>query len=147
MRGGVNPLGRPRTDLTGQRFGRLLVLEYASTQRRPNWQATFWRCRCDCGTVKLVTSNHFRKGATRSCGCLRRESSRAHGRAVWPRGPGHPMFKGHSKDGYRRVWVGEGKGGHAESERGEFVDQARGGDPPERFEELDEWNARRVRCP
>lgn len=54
-------------DLTGQRFGRLLVLrrDSASTMR--------WSCRCDCGTVKSIYSGALRGGVTTSCGCYRRE--------------------------------------------------------------------------
>lgn len=62
-------MGNP-IDLTGQRFGRLVVLESfeSFTNRR-----MVWRCQCDCGNVKHVATNHLRDGATTSCGCLRTE--------------------------------------------------------------------------
>ena len=34
-------------DLTGQRFGKLVVLEYDGTSKR---RESLWRCACDCGT-------------------------------------------------------------------------------------------------
>lgn len=55
-------------DLTGRRFGRLVVIE--RTGRR-------WSCRCDCGNTKTLPGDRLRSGETRSCGCLRREVSSA----------------------------------------------------------------------
>lgn len=55
-----------RLDLTGQKFGRLTVVEfYRSNQRCP-----VWRCRCDCGNEAYVSTEHLRSGTTKSCGCL-----------------------------------------------------------------------------
>ena len=58
--------GMPKlTDLPGRRFGRLVAVERVGTRLgHPEW-----RCRCDCGSECVVTSNALRKG----CGCLRRE--------------------------------------------------------------------------
>ncbi len=57
-------------DLTGQRFGRWLVLERGGQL----WPQTTWRCRCDCGQVKdAVLYANLVSGQSRSCGCLRSE--------------------------------------------------------------------------
>lgn len=70
-----------RLDLTGQRFGRLTVLEEAEPRRHPNGKTERrWRCRCDCGTVCEVAQGQLRSGGTRSCGCVRRETSAAKAR-------------------------------------------------------------------
>ena len=61
-----------RKDLTGNRFGRLTVL---SVHHRLHPQT--WRCRCDCGVATTVLRRDLQQGRTRSCGCLRREASRA----------------------------------------------------------------------
>ena len=57
-------------DLTGQTFGRLLVLERsfhkASIRAR-------WLCKCNCGNTLIVRSGELRSGGTKSCGCLREE--------------------------------------------------------------------------
>lgn len=37
----------------------------------------FWVCRCDCGTVKEIDGGCLRRGTTRSCGCLFRETTAA----------------------------------------------------------------------
>lgn len=56
-------------DLTGQRFGRLLVTGAAP----PGASGPRWACACDCGQHKTVLQGSLRCGETRSCGCLRRE--------------------------------------------------------------------------
>lgn len=63
---------RDRIDLTGRRFGRLVVLGYGVGDDFGRW-----RCVCDCGEERLVYGSPLRRGATRSCGCLARESARA----------------------------------------------------------------------
>ncbi len=57
-----------RRDLTGQRFGRLLVVKGLPHMR--------CLCQCDCGTTKEIRRQHLVSGKTRSCGCLRREFER-----------------------------------------------------------------------
>ena len=54
-------------DLTGQRFGRLVVLERAENNMH---RKTQWKCRCDCGNERVIEGNSLRRGVTKSCGCL-----------------------------------------------------------------------------
>lgn len=71
--------------LTGQRFGRLLVLGLIEYVRR-----TTWLCLCDCGTAKPVASNELIQGDALSCGCLQKERTsqarRTHGETANPKG-------------------------------------------------------------
>ena len=57
-------------DLTGQTFGRLLVLErsFHKASKRARWL-----CKCNCGNTLIVRSGELRSGGTKSCGCLREE--------------------------------------------------------------------------
>lgn len=56
-------------DLTGQKYGRLSVIN-----RAPNKNGRVaWNCICDCGTKKVVTSHDLRSGNTKSCGCYFRD--------------------------------------------------------------------------
>lgn len=60
----------------GQRFGRLVVVEYMGIQsKRPYYR--LWKCRCDCGKEKITTARALVAGHTRSCGCLFKETLRA----------------------------------------------------------------------
>lgn len=61
-------------DLTGKRFGRLVVLERAEDHKYPGGQkATQFLCQCDCGNTIIVMARSLRDGKTQSCGCFRRE--------------------------------------------------------------------------
>ena len=55
-----------KIDLTGQKFGRLTVLEDVGRKNR----GVIWRCLCECGTIKDIKSGSLQSGATKSCGCL-----------------------------------------------------------------------------
>jgi hypothetical protein len=57
-------------DLTGQRFGRFLVIK--QLDKRKNKQI-MWLCKCDCGKEKEVRGNILRRGQSKSCGCFQRE--------------------------------------------------------------------------
>jgi hypothetical protein len=61
-------------NLTGNRYGRLTVLRRAHLMH--SHSKSVWRCICDCGAVTEVRSDLLRRGKTRSCGCLFRESAR-----------------------------------------------------------------------
>ena len=63
----IQSLPRQVENLTGRRFGRLVVVEFAGVRDR---KAT-WLCHCDCGNSHIVRSNCLKKGATKSCGCLK----------------------------------------------------------------------------
>ena len=54
-------------DLTGQRFGRLVV-EGLLPQRQGGQRV--WQCRCDCGRLHRATTGGLRSGGVKSCGCL-----------------------------------------------------------------------------
>ena len=56
-------------DLTGQRFGRLTVVERAENKK----DRVMWRCRCDCGNEHIVRANSLVTGRCKSCGCLQKE--------------------------------------------------------------------------
>jgi len=64
-----------RKDLTGKRYGRLIVL--GLTERRTKSGNAVWLCKCDCGTEKEVSTDKLTNGNTRSCGCLARDITRA----------------------------------------------------------------------
>lgn len=55
-----------RIDLTGQRFGRLVVQRQAPPRRE-----TMWWCLCDCGNEVQVVASNLRRADTVSCGCYR----------------------------------------------------------------------------
>jgi len=54
-------------DLKGQRFGKLQVIE--NNGKRSSNGSVIWKCKCDCGNVKAISSQNLRSGGTISCGC------------------------------------------------------------------------------
>ena len=60
-------MGRQLINLTGQRFGKLVVISRSSTKGGP----VRWLCQCDCGQQCEIYSVNLRSGATQSCGCLK----------------------------------------------------------------------------
>lgn len=73
-------------DLTGKRFGRLVVIRREGYKRRGKVNKVAWLCECDCGTRKVIVGEDLRTGITKGCGCLEsknrlelRERSKTHG--------------------------------------------------------------------
>ncbi len=62
-----------KSDLTGQCFGKLTVLE-----KMPNKQDRYylWRCRCDCGGEILVNTKRLKQGKITNCGCVPKKNAR-----------------------------------------------------------------------
>ena len=67
------------TNLTGQIFGRLLVIGRPPQAPNPNPRASRharWECLCECDgrmTLHTIRADHLLSGHTQSCGCLLQE--------------------------------------------------------------------------
>lgn len=81
-----------KSDLTGQRFTRLVVVEQRGfvLQGRANGSSRqsrrkLWLCRCDCGNEVVLTTNALTRGNSKSCGCLKIDTAgdarRTHGQS------------------------------------------------------------------
>ena len=57
-------------DLSGQKFGKLTVLERANPNQKGGAR---WLCQCECGQTTTVDSYSLRSGHTKSCGCIHGE--------------------------------------------------------------------------
>jgi len=64
-------------DLTGQKYGRLTVLE--KLLLRDKHKKVVWKCLCDCGKTTNVNTKNIRTGNTTSCGCYHKELITKHG--------------------------------------------------------------------
>lgn len=79
-------------DLTGRRFGKLVVLE-----RQGNiGKHSAWMCLCDCGKTKIVRSDHLIYGRTVSCGCYENDC----------RNQGNNFIHGGKRTRLYRIWCG-----------------------------------------
>ena len=82
--------------LIGKVFGRFTVIKFSHRNKGP-----FWLCRCICGVEKTVLHNHLISGATKSCGCYRKETSRHSHKMSYP----YTIKHHHSKTRLYRIWV------------------------------------------
>lgn len=56
---------------SGQRYGRLVILEIISHPKNPKA-----KCKCDCGRITVTQIGALGNGHTKSCGCLSKELKR-----------------------------------------------------------------------
>jgi len=60
-----------KTWLIGSNFGRWVVIGPSVIKN----MSIHWWCKCECGSETYVSQSNLFKGASRSCGCLKRELS------------------------------------------------------------------------
>lgn len=60
-------------DLTNQPFGRLIARECVGSRNGRR----LWRCDCACGGTLTIEAGFLRYGRTRSCGCLKGDTTAA----------------------------------------------------------------------
>jgi len=60
-------MGQQLTEIRGERFGRLVVVQRSAVDPEQ------WICRCDCGQEAHVLGSNLRFGLTKSCGCYARD--------------------------------------------------------------------------
>lgn len=64
-------LPRQAHDLTGKRYGKLLVVSFSHSD-----QGCWWNVRCDCGSEKAVYAANLKRDGTKSCGCSHVDNAR-----------------------------------------------------------------------
>lgn len=70
----------------GQKFNRWTILEKAPSIKHGKTLRRAWYCKCECGTVRAVSSGDLTSGRSASCGCFQREG-------VKQRSTKHGMYK------------------------------------------------------
>lgn len=90
-------MGRPVIDMTGEKFGRLVVIRFHHRDRHDTW----WLCKCECGKEKSIRRSVMKRGDTVSCGCYARENAREKNRK-YPVSNGKTKFCGGCKR-FRRI--------------------------------------------
>ena len=66
-------------DIAGQRYSKLLALEFAGYKTLSHCRKSLWRCRCDCGNEVIVAYVHLVAADTKSCGCIVGKHKTTHG--------------------------------------------------------------------
>lgn len=65
-------MSKIREDLTGKQFGAWIVLE--DTEQVTKDRDRYWLCQCECGKIKKVRGSSLKKGTSKSCGCIRKDT-------------------------------------------------------------------------
>jgi len=117
-------------DLTGKRFGRLVVTHLEGRKEDRRDRPLLWACDCECGKKALVVSKDLMSGDTKSCGCYLeeyfeksnqrfREEYQTHGlsgtkeHSAWKRikarvfNKNHPDYEVYSKVGMSRSFAND----------------------------------------
>lgn len=73
-----SPTSKPKLPpmAAGQRYGRLVAIEFAYRHNPGRHGRTFWKFLCDCGKEHVADMRGVRKGRARSCGCFHKENAR-----------------------------------------------------------------------
>lgn len=73
----ISPLTGKRSiiDLTGQRFGKLVIVALDGIRvvqgSGRTYSRAYWLCQCDCGESIAIRGDGLTSSGTRSCGCIR----------------------------------------------------------------------------
>lgn len=70
-RGACLNCAKNKKDITGQKFGKLTVIERAGSDK----VQSLWRCKCECGNEIIVKMGELKVGRATSCGCSKRDTS------------------------------------------------------------------------
>lgn len=93
-----------RKDISGIRFGRLVVVSYIDISDGVGR----WICDCDCGGRCVVKTGKLQSGATQSCGCLSRENSQNQAKKNLSKsGIEHPRWRSDYNDDDREKYRGD----------------------------------------
>lgn len=80
---------RKGVDLTGKRYGRLVVIKESAPRIRKDRKSVkrVWECKCDCGNTTYVIHESLVSGTTKSCGCLQKEGAKKNPDAITKKYP------------------------------------------------------------
>lgn len=89
-------------DLTGNKYGRLLILE--KSEKTDSSYNSYWVCKCDCGNTRILSGYNLKSGNTSSCGCYLKEQSAI--RIKSQHGKGYGKKHGEYNTRLYRTWAG-----------------------------------------
>lgn len=74
------PVGKAK-NLTGKRFGRLVVLGRVAPPNK-NDRKSYWWCHCDCGNELTIRGDQLTRGICSSCGCYKKQVNQQQGKVL-----------------------------------------------------------------
>lgn len=89
-----------KEDFIGRKFSRLTIVDMVRTPGKVNVE---FLVRCECGNEKIVALGSLKRGATKSCGCLKKETA---GKASLTHGLSkHPLYSIYNKIIWRCYYI------------------------------------------
>lgn len=85
-------------DITGKRFGKLVVKQFSHRDDRSD---IHWLCVCDCGKLTVTNKSALKNGKTKSCGCFNNEMCAVIGRL----NKTHGFTSGVKKHRMYKIWA------------------------------------------
>ncbi len=70
-------------DISGKRFGRLVVLHRVDSPKFHMKKITYFLCKCDCGNNIITRSSAIQSNHTKSCGCYKSDIKRQQCKNIW----------------------------------------------------------------
>lgn len=62
-----------KVDMVGQIFGKLTVVSFSHLREKD--KSAYWNCLCECGNTKIICGMYLRRGAYKSCGCGKHDTT------------------------------------------------------------------------
>ena len=56
----------------GNKYGKLIVIDYATKPDDKKNKGAYWLCQCECGNIVIRNGRKLRDGGIKSCGCIKR---------------------------------------------------------------------------
>lgn len=82
-------------DISGKKFGRLVVIDFA--YNKGSGGHSYWNCVCDCGNKIIARGSHIRCGNIKSCRCYSIEMGtkflKKYAKSDEHKGKGNPAYK------------------------------------------------------
>lgn len=70
LRSKENEIMQNKSDIVGEKFGRLTVLKYNHSNKN---YIKYYLCKCECGNEIVTRKSNLLNGKTKSCGCLQHD--------------------------------------------------------------------------
>lgn len=60
-------------NIIGEKHGLLEVLSFEKSEKKKNHWRYYYKCKCECGKIKIINRDSLVSNKTQSCGCLKKQ--------------------------------------------------------------------------
>ena len=90
-----------RRSVVGKKFGRWKIIEFSYRKKYGRKFYKYYKCKCECGNIRVVDFKTLKDGRSKSCGCLKYDL------AISKTGNKHHSWQGgrHKNHGYKLIYM------------------------------------------